>query len=86
MKNDLDIHQSLSVYAKIIKHGSATEKGKRLNGITAHSSFDGYIVILEDDKVSLTIHFHNKYDLEYSDRFALQEFMDKVIKIDKTKF
>lgn len=86
MKNDIDIHKSLSVFAKILKHGKSTDKGKRLHGIIAHSSFDGYMVILEDERVSLTIHFHNKYNLDYPNKIALEDFMEKLFKIDKTKY
>ncbi len=85
MKNDLDIHQVLSVYSTIIDNGEKSENGTMLFGMTALSSFDGYVVELTDGTVNLTVHFHNKYQLDYPNQIALQSFLEKIERLDKLK-
>ncbi len=86
MKNELDIHQTLKVFQKIVKHGQKRGEGHQLNGITALSDFDGYTIVLKDEKVCLTVHFHNKYDLESDNKLAEQEFFERLREIDRKKY
>lgn len=83
MKNDLNIHQVLSVYQSIVTHGRENNGRHSLNGIEADSGFDGYTVTLSDDKVCLTLHFHNHYDLNSPNRYAEQAFFEKLTQIEK---
>lgn len=76
MKNKVDISVALLAYDKIIHQGSKGEQGHEFEGLTASSDFDGYTLVLQDKLSSLTIFFHNKYELEGPDNKA----MDRLIK------
>ena len=70
MENELDIHQALKVFHKIVKMGEKHGDGHTLLGVTALSDFDGYTIILQDNNASLTIYFHNKYQIESTNKLA----------------
>jgi hypothetical protein len=76
----------LKVYQTIVKHGQKVADGHRLDGITALSDFDGYTIVLKDDKVSLALHFHNKYDIQSDNPLAEREFFEKLQRIDRTRY
>ena len=79
----LDIKVALSVFDKVISKGERKEDGFFLDGLYAIPSFDGYTVILSDGKVSLSIQFHNKFDLAYDSKKALSEFLLKLDRLDR---
>jgi hypothetical protein len=86
LKNELNIHQVLKVFQTIVKHGEKVAEGHRLDGITALSDFDGYTIVLKDEKVSLALHFHNKYDIQSEHPLDEQAFFAKLQQIDRTKY
>lgn len=86
MKNELDIHKMLKAFQKIVKHGIARGDSRILNGILAQSDFDGYTIVLSDDDVSLTIFFHNKYELKSKNKFSEQQFFEKIEEIIKKNY
>jgi len=86
MQNRLNIHQMLKTFHKIVEHGHKSGHQYRLNGVTASSDLDGYTVYLSDDKVTLTIFFHNKYDLSAGNKFDEMAFFEKLKVIEKTPF
>ena len=83
MENELDIHQALKVFHKIVKMGEKHGDGHTLLGVTALSDFDGYTIILQDNNASLTIYFHNKYQIESTNKLAEKDFFDKLKKIER---
>ena len=86
MKNSLNIHQTLKTFQKILEHGKKQGNEYRLNGITASTDFDGYTVFLSDEKVTLSIFFHNKYDLASSNKIDEMAFFDKLRNIETKQY
>lgn len=86
MKNALNIHQTLKVFHLIRDHGNKVDDAHRLNGVNASSDYDGYTLELWDDNVRLSIFFHNKYSVDYSNAFELNEFYEKLAAIEKMTF
>ncbi len=78
MDAEINIHQVLKVFQKVVKYGTQTGEKNRLEGITAESDFDGYTIVLSDGKVSLTVFFHNKYQLDSPNQFSTNEFFEKI--------
>ncbi len=83
MDTHIDIRRCLNVFERIKQHGTPIGDETRLNGIDAWSDFDGYNIVLHDDKVKLSIGFHNRYHLDYPNPLALNEFKDKLATIEK---
>lgn len=85
MSSEIDIKQVLSVYQKVIEKGE--KQGPRFfyKGLFASPSFDGYNIELTDDKVFLTVFFHNKFNLEAKNSFELEAFKEKLERIDRVK-
>lgn len=76
MKNKIDISIALLAFDKVVQQGEKVEQGHTFEGLTASSDFDGYTLVLQDKLSTLTIFFHNKYELEGPDSKA----MDRLIK------
>ncbi len=79
----LDIRVALSVFDKVISKGEKQGEAFILEGLYATPSFDGYTITLSDEKVTLTIQFHNKFTVEHSSKKSLDEFMLKLDRIDQ---
>ncbi|MCP3908905.1 MAG: DUF3081 domain-containing protein [Oceanicoccus sp.] len=79
----LDIRVALSVFDKVMTNGERKEDAFFLDGLYATPSFDGYTVTLSDEKVTLSILFHNKFNMEYDSRKSLNEFMLKLDRIEQ---
>jgi len=86
MKNELNVHQVLKVFQKIIAHGTERQGVHHLDGITADSGFDGYTVTLSDQDVTLTLQFHNSYHLSSKNQIAEQAFFEKITQIDRKSY
>ncbi|TCI02369.1 DUF3081 domain-containing protein [Corallincola luteus] len=82
VRNELDIHQCLRVFDKVRRHGVKTESGHHFQGLTASSDFDGYTAFLSSNDVTLTLFFHNKYDLEYRQHGDVDAFVKLLSVID----
>ncbi|MGK0441419.1 MAG: hypothetical protein ACJA0N_001217 [Pseudohongiellaceae bacterium] len=80
----LDIRVALSVFDKVLSLGVRNNDTYSLDGLDATPSFDGYTVTLSDNKVSLHIQFHNKFNLEYDSTKSLNEFMTKLDRFDQS--
>lgn len=76
MKNKIDINTALLAFDKIMQLGVKGTDGSTFEGLTASSDFDGYTLVLQDKLSSLTIFFHNKYELDGPDNKA----MDRLVK------
>lgn len=85
MPADFDIKEALIVYQKIVERGEARKDRYYYKGLFASSDFDGYNLYITDDKVSLEIFFHNKYEFQFPNNFYKKEFLEKFHKISKSK-
>ena len=82
MKDKIDIRTVLRGVACIqVKGTSAAGDGLIYRGLTLHSDYDGYTVVLSNGQVTLTVLFHNKYELNFKNRPALDDFYETVKKI-----
>ncbi|WP_299010454.1 DUF3081 family protein [uncultured Shewanella sp.] len=75
MKNEIDVHQALAVVNKITRDGVKKDGVYHFEGLTVESDSDGYTVVLTDGRTSLTLFFHNKYEFDYPDSTAFENFM-----------
>lgn len=82
MKDKIDIRVVLKAISRIQSKGKATDdSGITYRGLKVHSDFDGYTVVVSNREVSLTVLFHNKYQLTFKNRPALNDFYDTVKKV-----
>ena len=79
----LDIRVALSVFDKVVSKGERKEEAFFLDGLYATPSFDGYTVTLTDEKVTLSILFHNKFTIDYDSQKSFSEFMLKLDRVDR---
>jgi len=84
MEEHFDISQALRVFDKVVTHGKKHEDKYTLQGITAWSAIDGYTVKLENDEVSVSIYFHNRYEFDYQNSRQLETFINKLKAIDES--
>ena len=85
MEKHFDVKLGLSVFQYIISNGERSQDEYLLDGIYAWSDFDGYNLKLRDEKVVLWIRFHNACKFEYRKKFDLQQFIEKLEKIDRIR-
>jgi len=83
MKPELEVRYILSIFSQILERGvpnknSFGETEHTLNGLTAHSSFDGYVVTIKNEHVSLSVQFHNTFKLDFLNEKYKQEFLEKL--------
>lgn len=80
----VDAHTALLAF-EIIRTKGDQKNGEYLyEGFTASTDFDGYTVFIKDNKVSLTLMFHNKYDVQFEKREDLDKFLDRLYAITKS--
>ncbi|MHC9509948.1 DUF3081 family protein [Kangiella sp. M94] len=82
MSTDIDIRQALRVFQIIAEQGEQRGNRHYFKGIYATSGFDGYDVELTDEKVTLSIYFHSRFDLDYKNQLDKDAFFEKIAKID----
>ena len=86
MKNEIDIHRALRVFNSITllgeKQTNDISASYQLCGINAETDFDGYTITLSDAQVCLTIYFHNKYQFDYPNNDALDNFLRRFSDIE----
>ena len=78
MKNSIDLKQCLLVYNKVTSQGALLDGKYQLSGVKAWSDFDGYHCFLEYRDVVMTLMFHGKYDIQFSDPEAVKRFEKKL--------
>ena len=74
----------LNVFSLITQHG--VKKGDQyvLNQVAAWTDFDGYTCFLSDQQVTITLYFHNKYQVDAISTQALEQFELKITAILKS--
>lgn len=83
MKNKIDINLALLAFDKVMQQGTKSAEGRTLEGLTASTDFDGYTLVLQDKLSSLTIFFHNKYELKGPDNKAIDRLTKNIEYIAK---
>lgn len=82
MEKHLDISKALRVYNIVATNGVKKQEKYHYQGISAWSEVDGYTVHLSDGKVTLSIYFHNKFEIEHENSKQLNAFIKKLDQID----
>jgi len=85
MQQHVSVKEALRAFQVIRDQGTKVDEGYALNGITAATDFDGYNVTLSNDQVTLSIHFHNTFDIEYTNKKELSLFIEKIQAINKAR-
>ncbi|MBT8139681.1 MAG: DUF3081 domain-containing protein [Gammaproteobacteria bacterium] len=80
----VNIKTALNAFHVIREKGEKTSTGYVYKGITADTDFDGYTIYLKADYVTLTIYFHNKFDVDYANMKELTMFLEKLLSITKS--
>lgn len=82
---EFNLSLALKSYTIIVELGSKTDDGHIYNGILAQSDFDGYTITLSNADVELSIYFHSKHQLNYKNKLALNDFLEKIEHLSKQK-
>ncbi|MGK0440338.1 MAG: hypothetical protein ACJA0N_000124 [Pseudohongiellaceae bacterium] len=85
MNEKIDIKIALLAFNTIISKGIKSGDEYVLNGLTAHTDFDGYTVTIRNDYVRLDIHFHSKFSFDYSNNKEKTLFLEKINAMDRKK-
>ena len=83
MNEKVNIKSALRVFNTIITNGRHSGDEYVLNGLTAHTDFDGYTVTIRNDYVRLDILFHNKISFTYSNTKEKTLFLEKIHTMDR---
>ncbi|WP_119396265.1 DUF3081 family protein [Salinibius halmophilus] len=79
MSKTLDFHTILTAAEIIRERGERNNDGAyRLDGVEFHSSIDGYSVTLKSQDVTLTVNFHNTYNIESPGKDAEEKFFKRL--------
>ena len=78
MNRKVNIKEALLAFNTIITKGRHNGDEYTLNGLTAHTDFDGYTITIRNDYVRLDIYFHNKFKFDYSSSAERMLFLEKI--------
>lgn len=82
MDEKIDVRKALRVFQQIMSDGERIDNQYHLNGLVAHTDFDGYTATIRNDYVCLDIFFHNKFSFTYSDNKEKMLFLEKMNTLD----
>lgn len=68
----------IKAYQVIRDNGTKEVNGYRYKALLAQSDGDGYTVFVSDSFVSMTVYYHYKYHLEYTNKKQLEGFKLKL--------
>ena len=85
-KNLISSHQVLRVFNLVTTHGERTDSGYVYEGLHASTDFEGYTIILSNNKVTYTLFFHNKYRAEYQHSRDWDDFLKQLTEVEKHQF
>lgn len=74
----LDFHKILLAGENIRLHGDNSSGIYILDGVTFNAGYDGYSITLNNNKVSLTINFHNTFNLVSPSRSETNRFFKQL--------
>ena len=82
MRDKIDIRVVLRAIARIQAKGKpGLDDAMVYRGLELRSDYDGYTVVISNADVTLTVLFHNKYELTFRNRPALDDFYETIKKI-----
>lgn len=82
MKNSIDLKRCLLIFDKVQTLGEKQGDKHVYQGLTAWTDFDGYTCFLAFNDVTLTMMFHGKYDITFSNEENLAKFEKKLANFD----
>lgn len=68
---------------KIRQHGEKQGEYYALDYVQLEMSYDGYTITLKDQKVAITVFFHNKIKSDYRSMSDLEGFYKRVMRISE---
>lgn len=74
----LDFHKILLASENVRLNGDKSSGLYTLNGITLDTGYDGYSITLKNNEVSLTLHFHNTFNLISPGRSETEKFFKQL--------
>ena len=83
MNEKINLKKALRAFNIITTKGHRNGNEYTLNGLTAHTDFNGYTVTIRNDYVRLDILFHNKILFDYSSRKESMLFLEKIENIQR---
>jgi hypothetical protein len=83
MNEKVNIKKTLRAFNRITTEGQRNGNEYTLNGLTAHTDFDGYTITIRNDYVRLDIFFHNKFSFDYTSGKERMLFLEKIETMDR---
>lgn len=74
MQNSIDVKAVLLIFQHVITNGEQQGEKYHYEELFAWTDFDGYTCYLSDGKVTVTVFFHNKYDIDFETEADLSKF------------
>lgn len=86
MQNLIDPKLLMKVFSTVEQQGTSVDtpfgKGFELDGMTIASGFDGYDLYFVADKVTVTLGFHQKYNIDAQDEEHIDMFIQRLKRLD----
>lgn len=79
MHNSIDLKTCLRVFNETINKGERCGDYYEYHDFKAWSDFDGYTCFLQYNRVTITLMFHGKYEIDYPDKEQLAAFEQKLM-------
>ncbi|MFT5717515.1 MAG: hypothetical protein ACI9T7_001707 [Oleiphilaceae bacterium] len=83
MEKHIEPRVLLLAAEKIRQHGEKQEDFYVLDHVQLEMSYDGYTITLKDQKVAITVFFHNKIKSDYRNMSDLEVFYQRVMRISE---
>jgi hypothetical protein len=80
----VDTHRALLGFEAIRSQGEKVDGAYCYEGFTATTDYDGYTLYITDNRVTLTLFFHNKYDVQFDNERDLDSFLRRLYAVAKT--
>ena len=81
MELKVDIPRALSAFQTIVDQGNQVDTRYQFDGLQAESDYDGYTLHISDNKVTLHIYFHNRFELDSENPRDSEDFLRKVYRV-----
>jgi hypothetical protein len=74
----VDTHLVLKAFEIIRTQGQRESGEYGYEGFTASTDFDGYTIFIRDHQASITVFFHNKYEVKFEKAEHLDAFLKRL--------
>ncbi|WP_044842870.1 DUF3081 family protein [Thalassomonas viridans] len=79
MHNSIDLKTCLRVFNETVTKGKRCDDYYEYHGFRAWFDFDGYTCFLQYNRVTMTLMFHGKYEIDYPAKEDLAAFEQKLM-------